>query len=61
MPKAMPGQNLVGVSPKIAWRVCHRLFAKDQGWLAAYFDAMSRISSEQQAHFCTGGPAETCL
>ena len=30
------------------------LLAKDQGWLAAYFDALSRVSPEQQAHFAEG-------
>ncbi len=47
-------QNLVGASPKTPGEFVTRLFAKDQGWLAAYFDAMSRISSDQQAHFAQG-------
>ena len=31
-----------------------RLLAKDQGWLAAYFDALARVSPEQQARLTQG-------
>ncbi len=44
-------QSLVGASPHSPGEFVSHLLAKDQGWLAAYFDAMSRISPAQQAHF----------
>jgi len=44
-------QELVGASPHDPGDFVDHLFAKGQGWLAAYFDALSRISPEQQAHF----------
>ena len=47
-------QELVGASPKSPGDFVTHLLAKDQGWLAAYFDALSRISPTQQAHFAEG-------
>ncbi len=47
-------QKLVGSNPRFAGAFISRLLEKDHGWLAAYFDAMSRISPEQQAHFVQG-------
>ena len=47
-------QNLVGANPHAAGEFVSRLLSKDQGWLAAYFDAMSRASPAQQAHFAEG-------
>ena len=44
-------QKLVGSNPRFPGAFIPRLLEKDRGWLAAYFDAMSRISPEQQAHF----------
>src|SRR5436853_351519 len=32
-------------------RIVMHLLAKDEGWLAAYFDALSRVSSTQQSYF----------
>ena len=47
-------QDLVGASPKTPGEFVLHLLAKDQGWVAAYFDALARISPEQQAHFIQG-------
>ncbi len=44
-------KDLVGVSPDSSGEFVARLVAKDNGWLAAYFDSMSRVNSVQQAHF----------
>ena len=44
-------KDLVGASPESAGDFVARLVAKDNGWLAAYFDSMSRVNSTQQAHF----------
>jgi hypothetical protein len=48
-------QELVGASPGSPGEFVARLLAKDQGWLAAYFDALARVSPEQQAHLVHGG------
>ena len=51
-PAAEPAwRELVGASPKSSGEFVSHLLTRDRGWLAAYFDAMARISSEQQAHF----------
>ena len=47
--------ELVGASPHAPGDFVYRLMAKDQGWLAAYFDALSRVSPEQQAHLVADG------
>jgi hypothetical protein len=44
-------KDMVGASPRSTGEFVPRLLAKDNGWLAAYFDSLSRISPEQQAHF----------
>jgi hypothetical protein len=44
-------KELVGVSPESPREFVARLLEKDNGWLAAYFDALSRVSQTQQAHF----------
>jgi hypothetical protein len=44
-------QDLVGASPANAAAFVQKLLAKDKGWLAAYFDALSRVSETQQAYF----------
>ncbi len=44
-------KELVGVSPESPREFVPRLLAKDNGWLAAYFDALSRVGQTQQAHF----------
>lgn len=44
-------RNLVGASPDSPIEFVLRLLTKDQGWLAAYFDALSRVGRTQQAYF----------
>ena len=44
-------KELVGASPAAPGEFVGRLVAKDDGWLAAYFDALSRVNQEQQAYF----------
>jgi hypothetical protein len=43
--------DLVGKSPKSAGDFVSHLITKDHGALAAYYDALARIGSAQQAHF----------
>jgi len=47
-------KSLVGASPSSPDEFVPRLLAKDRGWLGAYFDALSRVSQEQQSHFVEG-------
>ena len=47
-------ESLVGVSPHSPGEFVNRLLAKDQGWLAAYFDALARVSPEQQVRLTQG-------
>jgi len=47
-------QDLAGASPKSPGEFVTHLFARDQGWLAAYYDALSRVSPEQQARLAQG-------
>ena len=52
-PSAEPAwKDLVGASTTSAGPFVVRLLSKDQGWLAAYFDALSRTSQSRQAYFC---------
>ena len=44
-------RDLVGASPRTPGEFISHLLTRDHGWLAAYFDAMARIGSVQQAHF----------
>ncbi|HEY7405118.1 MAG TPA: hypothetical protein VIB39_16445 [Candidatus Angelobacter sp.] len=44
-------KNLVGASPDSPTEFITRLLSKDEGWLAAYFDALSTVGSAQQAFF----------
>jgi hypothetical protein len=44
-------KDLVGASPKSAGDFVNHLLTKDRGAMAAYFDAISRLDSAQQAHF----------
>lgn len=44
-------KDLVGASPDSPGEFVVRLLAKDKGWLAAYFDALSRTSQERQKYF----------
>ncbi len=43
-------KDLVGASPDSPGEFVPRLLAKDKGWLAAYFDVLSRVNRTQQAH-----------
>ena len=43
-------KDLVGVGSDNPGEFVLHLLAKDNGWLAAYFDALSRVSRTQQAH-----------
>ena len=47
-------ENLVGASPASPLRFVNHLLAKDHGWLAAYFDALSRVSRTQQIRLAEG-------
>jgi hypothetical protein len=44
-------QSLVGASPGAPAEFITRLLSKDEGWMAAYFDALSTVGSAQQAFF----------
>jgi hypothetical protein len=43
-------KDLVGASPDSPGDFVLHVLAKDNGWLAVYFDALSRVSQTQQAH-----------
>jgi hypothetical protein len=43
-------KELVGASPKSPGEFVTHLLAGDHGWMAAYFDALSRVVPSQQAH-----------
>lgn len=43
-------KEMVGASPDSPGDFVYRLVSKDNGWLAAYFDALSRVRQSQQAH-----------
>jgi len=44
-------KDIAGASPDSPGEFVDRLLAKDSGWMAAYFDALSRISRSQQDRF----------
>lgn len=44
-------KRLVGANPDSPGEFIPALLAKDEGWLAAYFDALSQASPAQQAYF----------
>lgn len=44
-------KDLVGASPASPAAFLTRLLAKDKGWLAAYFDVLSRATQQQQEYF----------
>ena len=43
--------ELVGANPKSPGEFVPKLLAKDNGWLAAFYDSFARISQEQRQHF----------
>jgi hypothetical protein len=45
--------SLVGASPRNAAEFVPKLLSTDDGWLAAYFDALSSVSGLQQSYFTT--------
>jgi hypothetical protein len=44
-------KDLVGASPTSPVEFVTKMASKDDGWLAAYFDALSRVSQRQQSYF----------
>jgi hypothetical protein len=44
-------KNVAGASPESPREFVARLLAKDDGWLAAYFDTLARLTPAQQAYF----------
>jgi hypothetical protein len=44
-------KNLVGAGPDSPADFITRLLAKDEGWLVAYFDALSTVGSARQSYF----------
>jgi hypothetical protein len=44
-------RDMVGAEPEQAGKFVVALLAKDKGWLAAYFDALSRVRRSQQTYF----------
>jgi hypothetical protein len=47
-------RDLAGASPDNPGEFVPRLLAKDNGWLAAYFDVLSRVSESQREHLTEG-------
>jgi len=47
-------EELVGETPRWPGPFVTRLLTKDDGWLAAYFDVLSRLNSVEQTHFVEG-------
>jgi hypothetical protein len=52
-------KSLVGVSPDSPAEFIEQLVSKDTGWLAAYFDVLSRVNRPQQARFVEGNRLRT--
>jgi hypothetical protein len=52
-------KDLVGASPSSPNDFVPRLLAKDNGWLAVYFDSFARISPERQQRFVEGHRLKT--
>ena len=44
-------KELAGANPDSPKEFVARLLAKDDGWLAAYFDTLSRLTPAQQVYF----------
>ncbi len=44
-------RDLVGANPRSPADFVSRLVTRDSGWLASYFDTLSRVSQTQQAYF----------
>jgi hypothetical protein len=52
-------KDLVGASPRSPNEFVPKLLAKDNGWLAVYFDSFARISPERQQRFAEGHRLKT--
>lgn len=52
-------KNLVGASPASYGDFVIHLVSKDNGWLAAYFDALARVNPGQQAHLTEASRLES--
>jgi hypothetical protein len=50
-PAAAAWKNLAGASPNLPAEFVSRLLDKDEGWVAAYFDALSSVDRVQQSYF----------
>jgi len=50
-PAELAWKDLVGASTASPGQFVPRLLTKDEGWLAAYFDVLSRTSQTRQAYF----------
>ena len=51
-PSAEPAwKDLVGASPEEPAEFLQKLLTKDKGWMAAYFDVLSRVNGPRQAFF----------
>ena len=48
-------RDLVGASPDNPTEFVPRLLAKDNGWLAAYFDVLWRVNESQREHLLENG------
>jgi hypothetical protein len=44
-------RDLVGANPRSPADFVYRLVTRDSGWVASYFDTLSRVSPAQQAYF----------
>jgi hypothetical protein len=47
-------QEMVGANPDSPGEFIHKLLSRDRGWLAAYYDALARVSRDQQIHLMAG-------
>ena len=48
-------EDLAGASPKAPAEFVHKLLTKDGGWLAAYYDVLSRAGTTHSAYFTDPG------
>lgn len=48
-------KELVGASPEASGDFVLKLITKDNGWLAAYFDALARVNQRQREHLTEPG------
>jgi hypothetical protein len=53
-------RELAGASSDSPGEFVARLLAKDNGWLAAYFDSLARATPDQQAHFIEHARLQRC-